>query len=350
MDWTRPGRVDAFRFVRVAWPSFEEVGQVRATSCKYTENRLADLYVSGQATLAGGVDLGDDMLRAYSVSTLGGETVELCHFTMLASSDRTEFGAAVGSAQATLYGTLKVLQDEPLDETLTVPGGTDPVAYAASMCETRLLPVSAQAYGRGLAGALVFDAGTTCLAAVNGLLSAAGYGSARTDAYGRVLMSPYRDPSGKAPAFAVSESGGGLLCSPQVTRTRASSSVCNVVTLTGTDADGAPLRAQARNDAAASRWSTASRRRVVGRYEQVADVTTQAALQAKADRMLREETMLVETVELEHFWGAFSVGDSIALDVPSYGLDGSFSSTSRTVDLGPGMRCTTSVRRFVEAV
>ena len=348
MDWTRPGRVDAFRFVRVAWPSFEEVGQVWATGCRYTENMLSDLYVGGQATLLGTLDLGDDMLRAYSVSTLGGETVRTCHFTMLASADQTDFKATAGKCTATLYGTLKVLSDELCDETLTVAAGTDPVAWARSACEARRLPVAAQAYGGALAGALVFDAGTSYLSVVNRLLSAAGYASARTDAYGRVLMAPYRDPSGAAPAFSVDEAGGGLLCSPEVSRTRASSSVHNVVTLVGTDADGNPLRAQARNDSASSRWSTAARGRVLSRYEQVADVTTQAALQAKADAYLREEGMLVEAVELEHFWRPISVGDAVRLELPSYGLEGAFSVKSRTVELSPGMRCTTTVRRFVD--
>lgn len=348
MDWTKPGRLDRFRFVRVGWPTYEEIGEVWAGSCKYTENMLSDLYVGGQATLLGTVDLGDDMLRAYSVSSLGGEEARTCHFTMTASADQTAYTSAVGKSQVTLYGMLKVLSDELTDETLTVAAGTDPVAWAKAACEERHLRVSAEAYGEGLPGDVVFDAGTSYLSVVNRLLSAAGYASAKTDAYGRVVMGPYRDPSGRPLAFSLGEAGGGLLCSPDVTRTRASSSVHNVVTLTGTDAEGAPLRAQARNDSAASRWSTVSRMRVVSRYEQVADVTTQAALQAKAEAYLREEAMLVETVELEHFWRPFEMGDAIGLELPSYGISGSFSAKSRTVELSPGMRCATTVRRFVD--
>ena len=298
--------------------------------------------------MLGTVDLGDDMLRAYSVSSLGGEEARTCHFTMTASADQTAYTSAVGKSQVTLYGMLKVLSDELTDETLTVAAGTDPVAWAKAACEERHLRVSAEAYGEGLPGDVVFDAGTSYLSVVNRLLSAAGYASAKTDAYGRVVMGPYRDPSGRPLAFSLGEAGGGLLCSPDVTRTRASSSVHNVVTLTGTDAEGAPLRAQARNDSAASRWSTVSRMRVVSRYEQVADVTTQAALQAKAEAYLREEAMLVETVELEHFWRPFEMGDAIGLELPSYGISGSFSAKSRTVELSPGMRCATTVRRFVD--
>ena len=80
----------------------------------------------------------------------------------------------------------------------------------------------------------------------------------------------------------------------------------------------------------------------------MADVTTQAALQAKAEAYLREEAMLVETVELEHFWRPFAMGDAIGLELPSYGISGSFSAKSRTVELSPGMRCATTVRRFVD--
>ena len=123
MDWTRPGRLDRFRFVRVVWPTYEEVGEVWAGSCKYTENMLSDLYVGGRATLLGTVDLGDDMLRAYSVSSLDGEEVSTCHFTMAASADQTAYTSAVGKSQVTLYGMLKVLSDELTDETLTVAAG-----------------------------------------------------------------------------------------------------------------------------------------------------------------------------------------------------------------------------------
>lgn len=348
MEWTKPGRIDAFRFVRVSWPGFAELGEVRATDCEYAVNRLSDLHMSGSATLPGGVDMGDDLLRAYSVSTLGGETAEICHFTMMCSSDETAWKSTGGTTDVTLYSTLKVLQDELTDETLTVPKGTDAVAYARTMCEDRGLTVQADEGGAALAGALVFDPGTTRLSVLNRLLSSAGFASARVDAYGRVVMTAYSETSGKTPAIELTEAGGGLLCSPEVNRTRDTSEVCNVVTLTGTDADGNPLRAQARNDSETSRWSTVGRGRVISRYEEIQDATTQAALESKAANYLKEETTVVETVELTHFWQAFEVGDAIRLALPSYGLEGTYSTTSRKVTLGPGMKCVTSARRFAD--
>ena len=56
MDWTRPGRRDSFRYVRVAWPSMEEVGALEVASCEYTENALSALKVGGKAELPAGLD------------------------------------------------------------------------------------------------------------------------------------------------------------------------------------------------------------------------------------------------------------------------------------------------------
>lgn len=349
MDWSEPGRIDTFRFVRVSWPGFEEIGEItEIQSCSYTENRLSDLVVSGKATALGPLDLGDDMVRAYSTSTFRGESVETCHFTMLASSSGTSFAATSGTDQLTLYSTLKVLADEVTDETLTVAAGTNPVAYARQLCEARELPVSCAPWSGALPGDVVIEPKTTILGVVNRLLGTAGYASATVDARGRVVMAPYEDASGKAPTVLFGQGGAGVLCSPDVKRTTNLSTVRNVVTLVGTDAEGNPLRSQARNDSPSSRWSTASRHRVVSRYEEVTDVTTQSSLDAKAQAMLREETMAVETVELQHFWWPFSVGDAAAVELPDYGISDSYSTTSRAVTLGPGMRCTTSARRFVD--
>lgn len=350
MDWTKPGRLDTFRYVRVSWPGFAETEDISASvrSCIYTHNRLADLAMSGSLDMVGALDIGDDMVRCYSTSTLGGETVETCHFTMLAGADTTTFSAATGTTSVDLYGVLKVLQDELTDETLTIAAGTEPVGKAAAICKARSLPVSAAPHAGTLTGALVFDPGTSYLSVVNSLLGAAGYAAASQDAYGNVVMAPYEDASGKAASCKVSEAGGDLLCSPDVTRGRSWSDVCNVVTLTGSDADGNPLRAQARNDDAASKWSTKTRGRVVSRYEEVSDATTQAALETKAANYLREETMKVETVELQHFWRPFSVGDAIEVDLPGYGVQATYSTTSRKVSMTPGMRCTTSARRYVD--
>ena len=348
MDWTRPGRRDSFRYVRVAWPSMEEVGALEVASCEYTENALSALKVGGKAELPAGLDLGDDMIRAYSVSTLGGERAEVCHFTMSACSEAADLRGPAGSAQATLYSALKVLRDEGADQTLTVPEGADPVEEAARICRERHLRVSAAPYGRGLRGPMVFDQGTDYLSVVNGLLGAAGYSSAGVDAWGSVTMEPYVDPSGRPVAARVGEGGQGLLCSPSLRRSFDLSSVPNVVTVVGEDSEGRPLRAQARNDSPSSRWSTASRRKTVTRFERVDGVTTQAALDSKARALLREATMAVETVELTHFWADFPMGAAVEVRLPGRGLDAAYSATSRRVSMSPGMRSVTSARRFVD--
>lgn len=349
-DWTRGGRVDSFRYVRVAWPSFCEVGEIDlVTGCDIEEDMLSALKVTGTLNVAGDLALGDDLVRVYSTSSFEGVSATVCHGTLFANVPAVERSAGGVLVAASLYSVLKVLQDEVLDETLTVPAGVDPVARAASLVRDRRLAVTATPYGGVLAGDMVFEPGTTVLEVVDGLLDAAGYCTADVDAYGGVVMRPYADPSGCAVAAVLGETGPDTaIVSPGVSREVDRSKVYNVVTVVGADADGNPLRAQARNDSPSSAWSTVSRGRVVSSFEEVAGASTQEALEAKAAAALRESAMVADRVVLEHPWCPFEMGDALRVEFPSLGVCGRYSAVARTRSMVPGIRCTTTARRFVD--
>ena len=351
MDWTRGGRTDSFRYVRVSWPGFEEVGEVDGVkSCQVEENELSELKVTGSLECAGALDLGDDMVRVYSDSELDGETATVCHGTLLATYTSSDRKPGRVSCKASLYSTLKVLQDERLQADLEVPAGTDPVAWCAEACLGRHLPVSAVLpSGVELAEAAPFDAGSTVLSVVNALLDAAGYGSAAVDAYGGVVMAPYEEPSHRSVECTLSERDeGSVLVDAGYTQDLDRSGVHNVVTFAGTDADGNEISATARNDSPSSKWSTVTRRRTVSRYEVVAEPTTQDALQRKSDAALAESTTRADKVTVEHFWAPFSMGSALLVDFPSSGVCDRYSAVKRTCRMAPGMRCQTVARRFVD--
>lgn len=352
MDWTRGGRTDSFRYVRVAWPSFEELGELPwVTACTVEENDLAELKVTGTLSYAGDMaGLGDDMVRVYSTSELGGESETVCHATLLASATSSRRSPQAVSVRASLYSVLKVLQDEVLEGELTVAQGSDPVEWCARACRERSLPVSAAVpSGVELSEPASFDPGTSVLSVVNALLDAAGYGSAGVSTYGEVTMAPYEDPQHRAVRCTVSESdAGSAIVDAGYSQDLDRSGVYNVVTVEGTDGDGEAIRATARNDSPSSLWSTVTRGRTVSRHETVAEPTTAEALERKARLMLSEATTRADRVTFSHFWADFELGDAILVDFPGSGVSDRYTAVKRTCRMVPGMRCETVARRFVD--
>ncbi len=349
MDWHASGRRDVFRYYRVTWPDFQEAEEVTNVSdVTIDENMLSTLKVSGTATIAGGWENMDDLLRVYSVSTYGGETETVCHGTfVVVTSDDSATGSGSPTTKANLYSTLKILQDEVLSESIVL-SGADPVATASSIISNRHLPVDMEAYGSKLSTAVSMDAGETLLSYINAILDAAGYGSAGVNAYGWVTMYPYTDPSSKKPVALFGESTGSAVVSPKWTRSMSASTVYNLVTMVGTDSNGNPLRSQAANTDPNSKWSSVSRGKTVSWFEEVSEATTQAALNAKAAAKLRESTTSVETVTLTHNWEPVDIGDAVTLDFPADGATGTYYLKSRKTKMTPGMPCTSEVRRTAD--
>lgn len=353
MEWTKGGRLDRFRYVRVSWPDFHEVGEIGSvTSCKIEENALSDLKATGTLSKVGALDLGEsveDMVRVYSVSELDGETATVCHGTFKASVPQSDRSPISVKGDASLYSVLKVLQDEVVDQAVTVSAQEDPIASAGQLCAERSLPVrAAELPGKVMAADKTFDAGTTVLSIVSGLCSLADY-VLGVDAYGGVTMTPYRDPSSRAVTVTFDERSSDVLTEPDYRREMDLSSVYNLVTVVGEDADGNPVRAQARNDDATSPWSIARRGRTVSYYEEMTDKVTQAAAQARATRILRESTMVTDRETIRHLWRPFGMNDGAQVSFPSSGVVGTYGVISRTCEMRPGMPCETVVRRYVDA-
>ena len=96
MNWTKEGRLDRFRYVRVSWPDMAELGEIgNVTGATVTENSLAELKASGSLEYVGPLDIGDDLVRIYSDSKLDGEQETVCHATFFATTPQTDWSGAV---------------------------------------------------------------------------------------------------------------------------------------------------------------------------------------------------------------------------------------------------------------
>lgn len=352
MDWTKSGRTDRFRYVRVSWPDFEEIGEINnVTSCKVEENALSDLRMTGTLSKIGDIDLGDsveDMVRIYSTSELGSDTETVCHGTFKASAPASSRSPMSVSEDISLYSILKVLQDEVMDDAVVVSTSEDPIVRAGQIAARRKLrSKAAMTPGAILTEDKIFDAGTNVLEIVSELVSMSNY-TMTVDAYGNIIFRPYIDPSQRAVVATFSERGAESLVEPGYRRERDLSGVYNVVTVVGEDSDGNPLRYQAINNDSSSPWSIAQRGRKVSAYVELSDATTQDAVQAEAIRRLKESTMIADSETINHLWTPFEMYDSVRLDFPKSNVSGTYSAISRTCEMSPGMPCQTVVRRYVD--
>lgn len=347
MNWEKEGRLDRFRYVRVSWPDMAEVSQLGGvTGATVTENSLSSLKASGTLSFSEGLDIGDDLVRIYSDSELDGERATVCHATLFATTPQSDWSGIARSGTADLYSVLWLLQQNRVVETFTAEAGANAVATAEALARENGLNVVATASDACVNTAHTWDAGTTHLEIVNWLLGFAGYASADVDAYGNVLMRPYVDPASKQPSATFSDTLDSV-SAPGFSHELDAYEVPNRVTVVCSNAGSEPMVAHAVNDDPENPYSTVARGKSLVRVETVSDIADQAALQKKADELLRSSTSVVETVEVSHSYQPFSVGDAVYLDYVKAGYRKKLVSVSREMRMVPGIRCRTKARRYV---
>ena len=349
MNWLADGRTDRFRYVRVAWPDMTELGEVDGvTGATIKESTLTSLKASGEVEYANPIDIGDDLLRIYSVSRLGDEAETVCHGTFFVTTPSSSWSGVVRSGKADMFSVLWILQQNKTTETFTAQAGENAVALAESLAggHGNNLPVVATASPATLNASHTWDAGTTYLDIVNWLLDFAGYNSISCDAYGNALMTPYVDPADKAVGVVFSDTRDSV-SEPGFTHELDAFEIPNKVTVICSNADSEPMVAHAVNDDPENPYSIAARRKLLVRVETVSDIASQEALDAKARELLRTSMSVVETVEVKHSYQSFCVGDAIQMDYSKAGYAKKLISVSREMQMVPGIRCTTRARRFV---
>ena len=185
---------------------------------------------------------------------------------------------------------------------------------------------------------------TTYLTIINDLCEFAGFESANVDGMGNVLLRTYVLPSKRSPIFSLQD-GEGCEYRGGVGYQLETWGVPNAYTCISSPADGTPMSATVTNDDPDSITSTVSRGYVVDGGEIVSDIEDSDALLALAERRLADATSKVESIELEHLWMPYRVGDVLRITL---GLESwTMATVSRTTNLVAGTICETRLRRFV---
>lgn len=265
----------SYRYARVSRSTGLETGAIECfTGGSISRNQDTDTYESASLDYVGRLDMGNDFVRIYldAEDPISGASRTVCLGTFECSTPSRTVSGEVATGIATLYGRLHDLAKDDFDEPYTVPAGANAVSAAKAIAEGCGLEVVAEPSDYTLSTAWVFGIAATAdtpdnkLGAVNRLLSAAGFRSASTDAYGRVLFRRYLEPAARPIDHTFSE-GEDCRVLPDLTDEQDDFDAVNVVHVDFAT-QGESVRGTASDDSPQSEWSTVSTgRRIVKRYQ-----------------------------------------------------------------------------------
>lgn len=361
IDWSVPF-VATYRYMRVSRRTGLETERLSGISEGGTIDRNldTDCKESGSVEAVGWKGIGPDLVRVYLDAAFedGTEVSEALGTFLPSVSSRTVGGPAVTST-VTLTGRLRELSDDMFGQAFVLPAGTGAVAYAAQICEAAGFDVVADESDYTLAEDAYYgisassdggDRAETKLAVVNDLLERAGFSSAITDAYGRILMRRYAEPQDRAPSGSFTE-GIGARFLREVDDARDTSGVANRIYAVfsapasedGTESTGVVGTAE---DAAGGEFSIDSVGRVIAHKESYSEEATQEEADAKAAELLRTSQAVQRKLTIQHVYAPVSIGDSVDVAYTSQGLSGRFSVRTQSIELGPGCLTKSEVRAY----
>jgi len=342
--------VDTFKYVEVDKNSFQNIREVDAiVECGGTIkfNALTSLKVSAELPFVGDFDLGNNYLRVYSTSWFGGQEINLCHATLIASRPATSYTGTSTTGALECYSLLKLLEDTAIEEPLTYTAGADPVGQATLLISKVGLPFIASSTTMKLSTPRSYEAGTSYLEICNDLLGAAGFCELDIDSLGNVRISKYTDPAYRLPVWTLRDDDKEVVFGAEVSHELDTFDVPNKVIAVMSNVDKASMIATATNTDPTSVFSTVQRGRTIAHVEKVSDVESQSALTDVAKRVLAEKSSAVESITIEHPFLPFNTGDALALVYTKHQLEFSGIAVSKELLLKRGMFTKTCIRRFV---
>lgn len=358
-DYTTSRTNERFIFKRVRWAGFSTADAEIATYTQFTGGSVSyglysALKVSGSFDFVGEAPDATDLLRVYYQFTdANGETSELHALgTFLVGADSVKNspnGATLlKSGTVNGYSTLKVLQDRLCGLPLTVSAGTNPITYAAQICEGLGLRVN---YPKGnaytLAAPHTFEPNDSMLEVVNWLCAnnSPQYQGATVDGYGVVQLREYEEPNAKTPTAVFRDDAQSIML-PEVEEANDWQASPNVARLYY-ESDAGAMWAVARA-LSGSRASLANRGgREITLYEQIDECAGLAELQALAVSRVKDKSAEIERVSLTHGFMPISTGDSVAVEYANRTWQGTVQNME--VTLAPSAQTKTQLRKYISA-
>ena len=358
-DYTTSRTNERFVFKRVRWQGFATTDAEIATYTQFTGGSVSyGLYTTLKAT--GSFDyVGDapdatDLLRVYYQFTdANGDTSDMHALgTFFVGADEVTHSpngnSLLKSGTVKGYSTLKVLQDRLCGLPVTIPAGTNPITYAATLCANLGLRVN---YPKGnaytLANPHTFEPDDSVLEVVNWLLAnnSPQYQGATVDGYGVVIFKEYEEPNAKQPVYTFRDDAHSVML-PEVEEEnewQASEDVARLYYESDTGAMWASAKALS-----GSRASLANRgNREITLYEQIDECADLNALKALAVSRVKDASAEIERVSLVHGFVPLEMGDSASVEY----ADKTWTGTVQNMEiaLAPSAQTKTQLRKYISA-
>ena len=240
------------------------------------------------------------------------------------------------------YDGCRLLQTYTLENGLFLEAGANVVSAVSALVVNAGVPfVAAEPSSLTLAAAREWEPGTDALTAANELLGEINYGSLRFDARGYAVLAPWDALMSAEPSHVLRASDVLRAAS----RETDGWSKPNVFRVICSASDGA-LTATAVNDNPLSAFSTVRRGRRIVRSYSVSGAPSQAALQARADRLCAESILTSETVSVKaRLTPGIEPGEVIGLEHEAYG--GLYRVTGWDMELNAGGVMKLTLQRMI---
>jgi len=307
-------------------------------------NSLTELKVSGSVPFVHLPDIGNDFVRIYSISELGGKVEQLLHGTFIIATPTSTIKDTSQQGSADMYSLLHILADIKIVTPLCILAGTDVVAYAKDMAQSAGLKCIADASSYLLAAAMNYDAGTSYLSIINDLCAVAGFASADIDAAGTVLLHRHIDLASMAPSLVLKDDDRCVFAT-DVRYEFDIFDVPNVVVAVVSNEEESFSATVANNDPL-SPFSTLRRGRKIVEVETFTEIASLADLELKALDVLTEKTSTVESIEIRHSYMPLQTNQCIRLDYSDADLSFTGIVSKISMALAPGMTCSTRLQRY----
>lgn len=237
-----------------------------------------------------------------------------------------------------LMTKVAIIDQDQITETYSLPQGSQIIPAVVDLIEstgeTRIAVTDSDVV---TSSALTYEAGESKLTIINDLLTSADYSSLWSDGTGQFRVEPYQNPLARPVAFEFVE-GETSIHKPEWSREQDVLNVPNRVMVVSPGSDDEPaIIGIAEDNDPNSPYSIPSRGRVIGRTEEVSDMTSVSAANSYAQRLLEGGMSPQATLAVEHAIVPLEPGDLVRFT--SGGQERMATIREMTFDLDYGSQC-----------
>ncbi|QEP08729.1 hypothetical protein [Glutamicibacter sp. ZJUTW] len=316
---------------------------------EFTFNVNAAIRGSGSIEYSGTpLDWNQHRVQPIYRTEAGGAAVEWPLGVFLVATPSSEYKDGDRTVSLEMYDKTKILEDDLIPASYQVAKGSNVItAVRAVLALSGQTRTAFEESTQTLATAMVWPAGTSRLRIINDLLESVNYFSIWVDGDGVFRTSPYLSPADRGMSWEFEDNEKSIY-SPEFTHDFDTFDVPNRVIVTGqSDGDTAAPVAVA-EDNGTGPFSIATRGRVISRYEEGQEASSQATLQAIAERLLQTGQQVGSTFSIQHAPIPIDLNSVVAFRRGVEAIDVATTLQTISYSMDTGALCSTTLREFIQ--